>query len=162
MATGSAPPSHLAALLSWLAPCMRSTRQDVYPLGLRQAAARTCEKGERSGLVPEAMVASLQTIRKDTIPNAHAAARVTQGLAVQLQSKAQGSVRPPLRQTCPEQPRAPAQHQPWTRRDADSAVLLSGSLRDSASPPQLDLDHRSRCRQPYQLLSWSSGALPQP
>ena len=46
---------------------------------------RTCEKGERSGLVPEAMVASLQTMRKDTAPSAHASARVTQGLAVQLQ-----------------------------------------------------------------------------
>ncbi len=52
----------------------------------RGAPRLTCENGERSGFVPDAMVASLQTIRKDTTPRKHARTLVTHGLAVQLQT----------------------------------------------------------------------------
>lgn len=54
----------------------------------------TCENGDRSGFVPDAMVASLQTIRKDIAPSAHARSRVTQGLAVQLRQKKLLSLKP--------------------------------------------------------------------
>ena len=47
----------------------------------------TCENGDRSGLVPEAMVASLHTMRNETTPRQQAMPRVTQGCAVHLRQQ---------------------------------------------------------------------------
>ena len=53
---------------------------------LQKRGALTCENGDRSGLVPDAMVASLHTIRNDTAPSTHASTLVTHGFAVQLRT----------------------------------------------------------------------------
>ena len=55
--------------------------------GTGPARGLTWENGDRSGLVPEAMVASLHTMRKETTPRQQAMPRVTQGCAVHLRQQ---------------------------------------------------------------------------
>ncbi len=80
-AAGVRPPLCARARRARGATCRRGSlgRLQGVEGRVRVSGARTCEKGDRSGCVPEPMVASDQTIRNEAAPAASAHPRRTHG-----------------------------------------------------------------------------------